>query len=71
MVHGTRGAFQEIVLDKREKAEFSDKAIIQNSTGAVREAVSQDVNAIGYISLGGLNDTVKGVKVGGTEATVV
>jgi len=64
---GTRGAFDELVL-KGEK--FSEKAIIQNSTGAVREAVSQDINAIGYISLGGMNNTVKAVKVEGVEATV-
>lgn len=64
---GTRGAFDELVL-KGEK--FSEKAIIQNSTGAVREAVSQDVNAVGFISLGGMNNTVKAVKVEGVEATV-
>ncbi len=67
---GTRGAFEEIVLHKGDKVPFTDKAIIQNSTGVVREAVSKDVNAIGYISLGGLNNTVKPVKVDGAEATV-
>lgn len=63
---GTRDAFKELVLGEEE---FVAEAIIQNSTGAVREAVSQDINAIGYISLGGLNDTVHAVKVDGVEAT--
>ena len=63
---GTRDAFAEIVL---KSDPFVAEAIIQNSTGAVREAVSQDVNAIGYISLGGLNDSVKAVKVNGVDAT--
>lgn len=64
---GTRGAFEEIVLGKGTK--FVETAVIQNSTGAVRTAVSQDANAIGYISLGSLNNTVKAVKVEGVEAT--
>lgn len=63
---GTRDAFAEIVLGE---APFVAEAIIQNSTGAVREAVSQDVNAIGYISTGGLNDSVKAVKVNDNEPT--
>jgi len=63
---GTRDAFKELVLGE---GDFVAEAIIQNSTGAVREAVSQDVTAIGYISLGGLNDSVHAVKVDGVEAT--
>ncbi|MEW6622477.1 MAG: phosphate ABC transporter substrate-binding protein [Bacillota bacterium] len=64
---GTRGAFHEIVVG--DKNEFVSTAIIQNSTGAVREAVSQDVNAIGYISLGGINNSIKTLKVNGVEPT--
>lgn len=63
---GTRDAFKELVLGEED---FVAEAIIQNSTGAVREAVGQDVTAIGYISLGGLNDTVHPVKVDGVEVT--
>lgn len=63
---GTRDAFAEIVLGD---STFMAEAIIQNSTGAVREAVSQDVNAIGFISLGGLNDSVNALNVDGAEAT--
>lgn len=63
---GTRGAFTDIVLGD---AELVASALIQNSTGAVREAVSTEVNAVGYVSLGGLNDTVKGLLVDGAEPT--
>ncbi|QNO13505.1 phosphate ABC transporter substrate-binding protein [Alkalicella caledoniensis] len=63
---GTRGAFDEIVLNNEDLA---STAIIQNSTGSVREAVSNDINAIGYVSIGGLNNSVKPVKVDNVEPT--
>ena len=44
-------------------------AVVQNSTNAVMQTVAGDEGAIGYISLGSLNDTVKAVKVEGVEAT--
>lgn len=62
---GTRDAFKELVLGK--DGEFVAQAIIQNSTGAVREAVGQDVNAIGFISFGGMNDSVKALHINGIE----
>lgn len=62
---GTRGAFQEIVLGK--DGDFTDKAIIQNSTGALRTAVAKDPNAIGFISLGALNSDVKALKIDGVQ----
>lgn len=64
---GTRGAFEELILGK---AKLTDKALFQNSTGAVRTAVAADKYAIGYISLGSLNEDVKALKVDGKEATV-
>jgi len=63
---GTRGAFEELVLGE---GKFTESAAIQNSTGAVRTAVSSDANAVGYISMGSMNDTVKAVKVDGVDAT--
>lgn len=63
---GTRGAFTDIVLGD---IELIQSALIQNSTGAVKESVSNEVNAIGYVSLGGLDDDVKGLKVDGTDPT--
>jgi phosphate transport system substrate-binding protein len=64
---GTRGAFEEIVMGK--DAKFTDSAIIQPSTGAVKQTVSTDPNAIGYISMGALDNSVKGLKVNGVEPT--
>ena len=72
---GTRGAFIELVGLEEEGADGSkeDKttvdAVVQNSTNGVMTSVAQDPNAIGYISLGSLNDTVKAIKVEGVEAT--
>ncbi|WP_303926284.1 substrate-binding domain-containing protein [Subdoligranulum variabile] len=72
---GTRGAFIELtgVEEKNDAGEKMDMtteaAAIQSSTNGVMTAVANDETAIGYISLGSLNDTVKAVTVGGVEAT--
>lgn len=65
---GTRGAFEEMVMGK--DAKISDTAIVQPSNGGVHQAVAGDKNAIGYLSMGYLDDKVKTVKVDGVEATV-
>lgn len=70
---GTRGAFEEIVLGKDaagQQLTVFDKANVQNSTGAIRTAVASDKNAIGFISLGSLDSSVKAVKFDGVEATI-
>lgn len=72
---GTRGAFVEIIgiLEKDASGNEVDRtyeeAVIQNGTNAVMTTVAGDKYAIGYISLGSLNDTVNAVKVEGIEAT--
>jgi phosphate transport system substrate-binding protein len=72
---GTRGAFVEIlgILEKDANGNEVDRtyeeAVIQNGTDAVLTTVAGDEYAIGYISLGSLNDTVKAVKIEGVEAT--
>ncbi len=71
---GTRGAFIELVgleeeVDGAKEDMTIQEAIVQNSTNAVMQTVSQDAEAIGYISLGSLNDTVKALKIEGVEAT--
>ncbi|MEQ0488034.1 substrate-binding domain-containing protein [Anaerococcus murdochii] len=71
---GTRGAFIELVgleeeADGSKEDMTTQEAIVQNSTNAVMQTVSQDAEAIGYISLGSLNDTVKALKIEGVEAT--
>ena len=64
---GTRSAFVELVMGK--KAEITPKAIVQDSNGAVRQLVADDPNAIGFISLGLVNDKVKALELGGIAAT--
>lgn len=71
---GTRGAFIELVgleeeVDGSKEDMTTQEAIVQNSTNGVVQTVSQDKEAIGYISLGSLNDTVKALKIEGVEAT--
>jgi phosphate transport system substrate-binding protein len=72
---GTRGAFVELtgVEAKNEAGEKVDntyiEAVIQNSTNRVMMSVANEPNAIGYISLGSLNDTVKAVQIDGVDAT--
>lgn len=73
---GTRGAFIELFgieqkNDAGEKVDYTaDYATITSSTGVMMTSVAQDKYAIGYISLGSMNDTVKSVKIDGTEASV-
>lgn len=71
---GTRGAFIELFgIEEEQDGEkvdmTTDEASITNSTSVMMTTVSGDENAIGYISLGSLNDTVKAVKIDGVEAT--
>ena len=72
---GTRGAFIELfgVEEKDangDKVDYTtDEAIIANSTEIVMTTVAGDDYAIGYSSLGSLNDTVKAVKIDGAEPT--
>ena len=73
---GTRGAFIELFGIEQKDASgtkvdhTTDEATITNSTSVMMTTVASDVNAIGYISLGSLNDTVKALKIDGAEATV-
>jgi phosphate transport system substrate-binding protein len=62
---GTRGAFEEIVGLKTLVAGAAEST----STGAIKAAIAQNPDAIGYISLGSLDKTVKALSVGGAAAT--
>ena len=72
---GTRGAFVELFgIEQKdetgEKVDYTtDEAIITNNTSVMMTTVADDEYAIGYVSLGSLNDTVKALKVDGAEAT--
>ena len=71
---GTRDAFTELtgvlVKDGDNKTDnTTTSAVTINSTEAVITNVKDNEAAIGYVSLGSLNDTVKALKIGGVEAT--
>ena len=71
---GTRGAFTEIngLLEKNGDEEVDNttaSATVQNSTNGVMTTVAGNPSAIGYISLGSLNDTVKALTLEGVEPT--
>lgn len=72
---GTRGAFIELFgVEKKDDSgkkidHTTEEASITNSTSVMMTTVSGNKDAIGYISLGSLNDTVKALKIDGVEAT--
>ncbi len=67
---GTRGAFVEITGVMADDVDNTTlDAIVHDGTGKVMVAVSQSEAAIGYISLGSLDDTVKAVNIDGVEPT--
>lgn len=71
---GTRSAFIELfgVEQKQDDGSKKDlttpKAAVTNSTSVMLTNVSADPNAIGYVSMGSLNDTVKSVNIYGAAA---
>lgn len=72
---GTRGAFVELFgveqkNDAGEKIDYTTaSAVVTNSTSVMMTTVAGDLYAIGYISLGSLNDTVKAVTIDGAAAS--
>ena len=72
---GTRGAFVELFGVEEENADGEKEdnttvdAQVTNSTAVMMTTVAGDPQAIGYISLGSLDDSVKALKVDGADAT--
>ena len=68
---GTRGAFVEIVgvVDEDDNDMTTLDAVIQNSTNGVMQTVAGDSQAIGYISLGSVDDSIKVLPIDGVEAS--
>lgn len=73
---GTREAFDKVVTNGehflQEKNEHGETvfyttidAVMGTSTGTIRSSVESDENAIGYISLGSVSDSIKVIKVNG------
>lgn len=72
---GTRGAFIELFGVEQEKDGekmdmTTEEAVIANSTAVMMTTVAGDDYAIGYASLGSLDDTTKALKVDGVEPSV-
>lgn len=69
---GTRGAFVELfgIEDADGNDAITQSAEISNSTSVVMTTVAGNPDAIGYISLGSLNNTVKALEIDGVAATV-
>jgi phosphate transport system substrate-binding protein len=63
---GTREAFYKIAM---EETPFDRTAAVLPGTGQVRSVVAQAEGAVGYISLGFVNDEVKSVSVDGVDAS--
>lgn len=73
---GTRGAFIELTGVEEKNADgvkvdnTTVEAVVTNSTNVMMTTVAGDESAIGYISLGSLNDTVKALQIDSVDATV-
>ena len=72
---GTRGAFIELfgIEQKNEAGEKIDHTVetaeVTDSTSVMMQTIAGNKAAIGYISLGSLNDTVKALQIDGVDAT--
>lgn len=64
---GTRGAFEEILGIENE---LSDTALVAEGNGAVKQNIATKEAAIGYVSLGYIDESIKPLKIDGVEATV-
>ena len=72
---GTRGAFIELFGLEEKQDDGSKKDLIskdigvESNTNTILTTVQNDAYAIGYVSMGSLNDNVKALKIDGTDAT--
>jgi phosphate transport system substrate-binding protein len=64
---GTFGAFEELMMKGNP---ITTSALRQGSNGAIRQLVSLDPNAIGYISLGLVDQTVKATAINNVQPSV-
>lgn len=67
---GTLDAFESIVMGDKD---LKSDAIVQSSTEAVKQSVSQDPNAIGFVSYAHMSDDVKSLNINGvapSDATI-
>lgn len=73
---GTRGAFIELVGIEEKDANgnkvdrTSQEAVIANKTDVMMNNIASDINAIGYLSLGSLNNTIRALEIDGIKPSV-
>jgi phosphate transport system substrate-binding protein len=63
---GTRAAFEGLVMAGRR---IAASALVQDSTGAVRQMVASDPAAVGYISIGLVDSSLQALRLQGVDAT--
>jgi len=63
---GTRGAFEELVMHKDQ---IDDGIMVQDSNGSVKEVVATDPYALGYLSLGMVDERVSAVTIDAVRPT--
>ena len=71
---GTRSAFQELLgleekTDGGTRSLIREDALVADGNGPVKANIASKENAIGYISLGFADETLKRIKVDGVECT--
>lgn len=66
---GTRAAFEEMIMGT-DGPVISARAILQPSNGSIKTTVAGDPDAIGFISFGYIDSSVKALAIDGVEATV-
>ncbi|HJX35744.1 MAG TPA: phosphate ABC transporter substrate-binding protein [Dehalococcoidales bacterium] len=59
---GTRSSFESLVMGKNQ---IMARSMVENSNGAIRQLVADDPAAIGFISLGLVDSTVKALDLAG------
>ncbi len=64
---GTRGAFEELIMKDKE---IADATMVQDSNGSVKEVVATDPYAIGYISMGLVDEKVTPVSIDGVPPSI-
>lgn len=62
---GTRDAFISLIMGGKNGTNITKSAIVQSSTDAIKQSVKGNPNAIGFMSLADVDDSVKVVKIGG------
>ncbi|MGD8110922.1 phosphate ABC transporter substrate-binding protein [Vibrio sp. TRT 17S01] len=72
---GTRGAFEDIMslkkkISGKKVSAISQRAQVANGNGALKTMVASNPYAIGYISLGTVDNSVNALSIDGTQATV-